>query len=480
MPVASPRRRTRPLGACAAAVAVALSLGGCALKPPPKGDEIRAQALPNLKAPAAWTGGPAPPGAVGDRWLATFNDPALDALVAEALAYNTDLMLAASRVEQAAGYAKLAGASIYPAVNLLARGGGKMGGDGSGLSGVGVFANWELDLWGRARSAGEAGSQQYQSAVLDAEYARQSIAALTCKSWLLAIEARMQLAIARDVVKASEKTLELARDRARVGNGSEYEVALAQANLDTFRDAARQLTLAQTQAVRALEVLAGRYPAAALDVPAALPGKPVAVPVGLPSDLLERRPDIVAAERRVAAAFNRVEEAKAARLPKIGLTVSATTISSSLFVLKDHSDIVGSAGASFLAPLFSGYALEANVDIRTAEQKQAIAEYGRTAAKAFADVESALSAEFAADEREAILASAAANNARALELAEVRYRVGSGDLRAVLQQNVALYAARTALIRVQTERLVQRVNLYVALGGSFEAPPAPVPTAAAK
>ncbi len=86
-------------------------------------------------------------------------------------------------------------------------------------------------------------------------------------------------------------------------------------------------------------------------------------------------------------------------------------MSSSLFVLKDQNNVVGSAGASFLAPLFSGYALEANVDIRTAEQKQAIAEYGRTAARAFSDVESALSAEFAADEREAILASAASNNA---------------------------------------------------------------------
>ncbi len=196
----TPRRRPPRLGACAAAIAVTFAFGGCALQRPPNGDEIRAQALPNVKAPAAWTGGPAAAGAVGDRWLATFNDPALDALVAEALAYNADLMVAASRVEQAAGYARLAGASIYPAVNLLARGGGKFGGDGSGLSGVGVFANWELDLWGRARSAGEAGSQQYQSAVLDAEYARQSIAALTCKSWLLAVEARMQLAIARDVV----------------------------------------------------------------------------------------------------------------------------------------------------------------------------------------------------------------------------------------------------------------------------------------
>lgn len=460
--------------------AAACTLAGCALKPPPTADEIRAQSLPNLKTPGAWNGATAPSGVVRDSWLATFNDPALDALVAEALAYNADLMVAAARVEQAAGYARLAGASIYPSVNFLARGGGKFGGDGSGLSGVGVFANWELDLWGRARSAGEAGSQQYQSAVLDAEYARQSIAALTCKSWVLAIETRMQLAIAREVLSASEKVLALARDRLRVGIGSEYEVALAQANLDTFRDAARQLVFGQQQALRALELLVGRYPSAELQVPAALPGKPVPVPVGLPADLLERRPDIVAAERRVAAAFNRIEESKAARLPKIGLTASVSTVSSSLFVLKDQSNVVGSAGASLLAPLFSGYALEANVDIRTAEQKQAIAEYGRTAAKAFADVESALSAEFAADEREAILASAVESNARALELAQVRYRVGSGDLRAVLQQNVALYAARNALVRVQSERLVQRVNLYLALGGSFDVPPAAEPAPAAK
>jgi outer membrane protein TolC len=111
------------------------------------------------------------------------------------------------------------------------------------------------------------------------------------------------------------------------------------------------------------------------------------------------------------------------------------------------------------------------VDIRTAEQKQAVAEYGRVGARAFGEVENALSAEFALAERERLLRQAVADNARALELANVRWRVGSGDLRAVQQQMLALYAARVALLRVQSEQLVQRVNLHLALGGSFEVRP---------
>ncbi|MGB8433655.1 MAG: TolC family protein, partial [Burkholderiales bacterium] len=125
-------------------------------------------------------------------------------------------------------------------------------------------------------------------------------------------------------------------------------------------------------------------------------------------------------------------------------------------------------------PIFLGGQLQAQVEIRTAEQKQAVAEYGRVGARAFGEVENALSSEFALDAREAILKQVVAENVRALELANVRHRVGSGDLRAVQQQSLALDAARTALVRVQSERLVQRVNLYLALGGSFEErPPEP-------
>jgi NodT family efflux transporter outer membrane factor (OMF) lipoprotein len=459
-----------------AALSLAALLAACALQAPPKPDEIRAQALANFRATGNWTGAPVPPDAIRDDWLAEFHDPRLDALVREALSYNADLQVAAARVEQAAAYAKLAGAQIYPAVNLLAHGGGKMGGDGSGLSGVGLFASWELDLWGRVRYQRAAGEQQYAAAVADAEYARQSIAATVAKSWMLAVQAGMALGIANDIVGSNERSVGLAGDRLRVGRGDEYDVSLSQANLDTTRDAARQLALGRQQALRALETLVGRYPAAAVEVAAALPAVPGPTPAGVPAELLERRPDIVAAERRIAAAFNNVGEAKAARLPKIALTASVTSVSSSLFVLQNHNNPVASLGANLVAPIFNGYALEAQVDIRNAEQKLAIAEYGKVAQRAFGEVEAALSAALTADEREAILARSVASNARTLELANVRYSVGSGDLRAVLQQNVALFGARTALLQAQTDRLVQRINLYLALGGSFE--PRATPAAA--
>jgi multidrug efflux system outer membrane protein len=204
------------------------------------------------------------------------------------------------------------------------------------------------------------------------------------------------------------------------------------------------------------------------------------VPVGMPSELLERRPDVVAAERRVAAAFYRVEEAKAAKLPRIALTANVNAISSEVFLLKQRDNPVWSVGGGIIAPLFLGGQLQAQEDIRTAEQKQAIAEYGRVGARAFGEVESALSAEFNLDAREAILKQAVAENTRALELANVRYKIGSGDLRAVQQQLLALGAARTVLLRVQGERLVQRVNLHLALGGSFDEGPAMLQTGAAR
>jgi NAD(P)-dependent dehydrogenase (short-subunit alcohol dehydrogenase family) len=230
----------------------------------------------------------------------------------------------------------------------------------------------------------------------------------------------------------------------------------------------RQLELAYRQALRALEALAGRYPAAALEVPAQLAARPAPAPAGMPSELLERRPDVVAAERRVAAAFYRVEEAKAARLPSLSLSASVSSISSDLFVLQDRDSPVWSIGGKILAPLFTGGALQSQVEIRTAEQKLALAEYGRVGARAFGEVESALATEAVLEARRGVLRQAVLENERALELANIRYRVGASDLRAVQQQQLAVFAARTTLLRVQSEQLVQRVNLHLALGGGWE------------
>jgi outer membrane protein TolC len=188
----------------------------------------------------------------------------------------------------------------------------------------------------------------------------------------------------------------------------------------------------------------------------------------MPSELLERRPDVIAAERRVAAAFNRVGEARAAQLPKISLTAGGSAVTSDLIVLKDVSNPIWGLGVNLIAPLYQGGALQAQVEIRTAEQKQAVAEYARIGQRAFGEVENALAAENTLRERDAILEASVRDSARAAELSQIQFRVGSVDLRAVEQSQLALYSARVARLRVQAERLAQRVNLHLALGGGFE------------
>ena len=171
-------------------------------------------------------------------------------------------------------------------------------------------------------------------------------------------------------------------------------------------------------------------------------------------------------------------EAKAARLPVIALTTGLSAISSELFVLQDHDNPVWSVGGNLLAPLFRGGALKTQVEIRTAEQKQAIAEYAVVGLRAFGEVESALAAEIAARDREQILAQALADNQQALDVVQAQFKVGSTDLRFVEQRQLAVIATRSALIRMQAEQRVQRVNLHLALGGSFELRPPPPTTTA--
>jgi NodT family efflux transporter outer membrane factor (OMF) lipoprotein len=475
------RRRISRRGSAAERLLAALSCAmllasGCILKKPPDAAEIKTQAMPKVQTPDQWTAPGAAAGAVTDNWIASFHDDQLTAAVAEAILNNADLRVAATRVEQAQLYAKLAGAKLYPSVDLLGRGGGKLSGDNSGLQGAVLVANWELDLWGRVRYGRAAAAADAYAAQADFEYARQSLAAAVAKNWFLATEAGLQAELARATIGQGDELVTLAESRSRVGVGNDEDVYVARASVGGYRDVLRQIELAREQSIRALELLLGRYPAAAAGVTAQLPGQPPAVPGGLPSELLERRPDVVAAERRIAAAFHRVHEAKAARLPSITLTTSLSEISSSLFLLKDRNNPQWSAGAGLLAPIFRGGALKTQVEIRTAEQKQAVAAYATVGLHAFSDVENALSAEKAAHDREQILTQIVSDTQRALGLVQTQFRVGSTDLRSVTQRQLTLNSAQSALIRVQAEQRVQRVNLHLALGGSFETRPQQPPS----
>ena len=452
-------------------VSVTLALGACALKKPPSQAELARQAMPNVTVPPAWTARASARGEVAEDWLASFGEPRLNALVREALAYNADLQAAAARVDFAAASLKIAGASLYPAVDVIGRAKHKIRGGGTtDVTGVIFTASWEIDLWGRVRYGTRAAEEDHRSTEADYEYARQSIAALVAKAWFVAAEAAVQQQTARSAVEASLQTVDLASVRARVGSGDDRDVSLAQASLQNYRDTLRQLELAREQALRAIEVLVGRYPAAALEAAGALPSLPPPVAAGVPSQLLERRPDVIAAERRVAAAFNRVGEAQAARLPRISLLAGLNWIHSSMFLLKDASNPGAAFGLGLGWPLFDAGASEGQVEARTAEQKRAVAQYAATGMKAFSEVESALAAEAALLDREKLLEEAVGETERTVKLSQVQFKVGKIDQRAILTDQLQLYATRVQLTRVRAEALAQRVNLHLALGGGVAEP----------
>jgi NodT family efflux transporter outer membrane factor (OMF) lipoprotein len=458
------------------AVAIMAVLGGCAVSAPPAPEQMRKDALQGTEVRASWSAGAPAEGAISDNWLVSFNDPQLTALVNEAIAKNPDLRATAARVEQSAAYAQIAQASLLPAVNLLGTGGIKAGGGSdisSALQGVMLGVSWEPDLWGRLRYGRNAADATYASAQADYEFARQSMAAQVARSWFMATETKLQLAAAESMAQSARELVRLAEDRRRVGSGSEKDVALARASLGTFEDTVRQSRLAHAQAIRSLEVILGRYPATELLAAPALPAFPGPVPVGMPLEMLERRPDVIAAERRVAAAFNRVGEAEAAKLPAIRLNASVSALDSDVLQLQeDFENPTGGAGGTFFAPLYQGGALTAQVSVRTAEQKEALARYGSLALRAINDVENALSASQVLSERVQLLGQVLAEQERTLQYDQAAYRIGRQDQRAVQQQQVQVESARMALLRVRSEQLIQRVNLHLVLGGSFAEPAA--------
>ncbi len=460
-------------------VACAAAVSGCKTEPAPTAEAIRADALGDLVLPDAWTSG-AGAGEIQDDWLSTFGDEELERLIDEALAHNPDLRVAAARVEQAAGYVELARAAMRPSVFLFGTGGLNMGGGdiNSALQGALLGVSWEPDLWGRLRYGRNAAEASLASVEADLEFARQSLAATTAQSWFTASETRLQLEIAGDMVRMAEALVSLAEKRREVGVGSEQEVALVRAKQGHFQDAHQQAELAHRMTVRALELLLGRYPAAELEARAELPALPGPVPAGMPLAVLERRPDLIAAERRVAAAFHRVGESKAARLPSISLNASAAVLGSEVLELKDDfSNPTGGAGARLLAPIYQGGALDTGVVIRTAEQKEAVAEYARAALRAIGDVENALATGQTLFEREQVLRRVLTDNERALELAGEGHRLGRQDQRAVEQQRLEVHAARLALLGVQSAQLSQRASLHLSLGGRFELPRESTPSA---
>ena len=457
------------------ALILSTMLAACASpKESPQTAEVVEQALPETTeiaesyGPTATWSEVVAEGAAADGWLKTFNDPELEKIVDEALQNNRQLAAASANLDAAAQLAVQAGAALAPAVSVGAGGQATERSDAS-TSGAGATLNvqWEVDIWGRLASAAAAAEEDYRASEAELEGARQSLVAQTAKAWFLATETNLQLALSDEATKIYEETLKIVETKVEAGAASPQDAYLAEADLLAAKERQRQAVGALTQAVRSIEVMLGRYPSAELEVPRDFVPVPPPVPVGVPADLLERRPDLVAAERRVAAAFQRVESAKAAKLPSLSLTAAGGRSSSELIDLIGVSNDFFAVGANFIAPLDVGGELEAQVQIETAQQEAALANYGATALNAFGEVENGLTNEALLQEREALLAAAADDNAKAVAAAKVQYDVGATDFLSVLQLQARELNSRISLIRIRNARLTQRVDLHLALGGDF-------------
>ena len=411
-------------------------------------------------------------GVVQVGWIEIFNDPALTRLVTEAQANNRDLTAAAASVDRAWALARQAGAVLSPDISLAATGGRSGSSDSSSPTttklSLGLQVSWEADLWGRLRAGQRGAVASAQAVEADYRFAQYSLAAATAKAYFTSIEAKFQADIARETVEILEETQRIVNVKHDNGMASAQDVSLTRSDLASARERLTTVDGSYRDALRALEVLLGRYPSAELDVRDSLPAVPPPPPAGIPSELLERRPDIVAAERRVAAAFNATAQAQAARLPTVGLTGNLGGASSSLSDLLDPANVAWSAGANLLAPIFDGGRRREAVEIATAEQEQALAAYGQAALNAFSELESNLDQGTVIAQREVDLEVAARESEKAFRIASLRYEEGEEDLLSVLTIQQRVISAKSALSSVERLLLEQRINLNLALGGSWD------------
>ncbi len=410
-------------------------------------------------------------GAVEVDWIDAFQDLTLVELVKEAQANNKDLQMAAANVERSRALAVQAGAGLKPAVNLTG-GGSRSGGLENGSPeqssfSVGAQIDWELDLWGRVRSGAQAAAESAAAAEADYRYTQHSIAAATAKAYFANIEASLQLEIARENLKITEETLRIVTVKSDNGVASAQDLSLARADLAAARESLTSLEGSQRDAARSLEVLLGRYPSAELKVRKTLPPVPDLPPGGVPSGIMERRPDLVAAERRVASAFNALDQAKAARLPSVSLTSNIGGSSDSLSNLLDPANVAWRLGTSLLAPVFDGGLRQAQVDAASADQKQALAAYGQAVLVAFQEVETGLDQGVVLKKRIQDLAVVESESAEAYRLADLLYKEGESELLDLFSFQRRLISARANLASIQRTLLEQRVNLHLALGGDW-------------
>jgi NodT family efflux transporter outer membrane factor (OMF) lipoprotein len=333
---------------------------------------------------------------------------------------------------------------------------------------LGINLSWELDLWGRLANEHQASRAQVEARAADYEAARLSLAAQVSKAWFNLKEAHSQTQLSLKTTRSYRKNLATLEARYERGLGDSLElrqlrteVANAEAGLQARRRATQQ-------ASRSLELLLGRYPAAAINTDNEFPQLQTPLPAGIPAELLERRPDLQAAKARVQAAEKTKRAKRKAWLPSLSLTGSSGTASNEFENLLDSDFRVGNILGNLTLPIFQGGRIMANIQRADSLLAQAEAAYHNTALRAFLEVENALSAEhFLRLEAEKL--ERANKEADAAErLAWQRYQNGTLEFINVLISQRAAAQARSRYLNILNQRLQNRIDCILALGGSFE------------
>jgi len=457
-----------PLSHIRSLIALAtLAVVGCATSP-------ERSPAPDIKLPNAWStpASSTEPAA----WLDDLNSPELPTLIEEALTNNPNLSMTAARFDQAIAEARIAGADQLPTASLGLNGNRqKINTFGPSSTGGVRFENydlalnlsWELDLWGQLRNRSSAALAQVEASEAELKAARLSLAAQVAKSWFNYTEATEQHTLSKRTAKADANNLNTIETRFQRGlaSGLDLRQIRTQKALSDADVAIRKRAV--DQAARSLEALLGRYPHADTKAGHSSPLLPKAIPAGLPAQLLNRRPDLIAAERQLAAADTELLATRKDLLPKISLTSSAGSSSQAFRNLLDSDFSVWSLGANLTQPVFQGGRILANIDRSQALREQAAANYHATALQAFLEVESTLAAERYLQQEHTLL-KLAADEAKATEaLAWSRYREGTADFLSFLSSQRSANNARSRLISLRNLLIQNRIDLYLALGGSF-------------
>ncbi len=462
-------RSAGAFGLTALSALAMLTMSGCAVV----GDNYKRpdSALPPAYRSADPAAVAAPSFAESD-WRTVFTDAPLQALIDEALAAGPDALLAAARVREAEALAGVARAGSLPTVGLAlnttptARQGGAQ--FSSSFLG-GVSASWEIDLWGRYARASEAARADLRAREASRDGIRTSLVANTAGLYyqlaaLREIEAVTQRAIAsqRDVLHLVNRLSAAGVSSAAEERQQESALAATEARLPTLK---RQVA----EAENALSILVGRVPGSLVfDVPATL-ALPPALPSGLPSALLERRPDVLQAEAQIRSANARVGEAKALFYPSISLTALFGSVSTKLSdVLRLQGASVASLGPGVLQPLYAGGSLRFNEAANLARLEIALLNYRKSVLGALAEVANGLKAYEIGAEAMAIQARRVAASSESMRLADKRFRAGTTSFLEVLNAQQQLLAAETEQAQSLLDRRLALIQVYLALGGGWQ------------